>query len=492
MKTWLKVWLPRILVGLAAAVLFYALGRAAWMFLQYGWKVVAFPYPVDYGEGPILDQVMRAARFENIYQKNLSGLPFTISNYPPLYILAQVPFAWIAGAAYWYGRGLSFLSVLAAGLLIGLTLYTLTKNWLAGVVGGLMLTTMPYILHWAPFSRVDLLALGLSWAGLFVVTRWGQTKKGLIWGAALLTAAVFTRQSYGLAAPMAAFVFLLSEKPRKRALVLAGWALAFGVVGLAVVMVTSRGGFFFNIVTSNVNKFVWQTVEDYANKMWDKMPVLIVACGLFLVGAVWFKVKAWWLAAPYLLGAAASAVTIGKAGSNVNYLYELSAAFALIAGAYVGMPGKKVWWLRIPILLALAWQVNAVYDWARTDYYQNVMNRVDHEGAQIGELLKVVQQADGPVLADEFMGLVPLGGKQLVFQPFEYRMLSLAGAWDQQPMVDAIRSKEFAVILLYDTPYWNSRGERWTEEQNLAIEANYIKAGRYADTLIYIPYSSKK
>jgi hypothetical protein len=39
--------------------------------------------------------------------------------------------------------------------------------------------------------------------------------------------------------------------------------------------------------------------------------------------------QAWWLATPYLLASAASAVTIGKDGSNVNYLFELSAAWSL-------------------------------------------------------------------------------------------------------------------------------------------------------------------
>ncbi len=66
---WLKVkkWLPRLALVLAVVVIAWSLGRSLWMYLEYNWKTVTFPYPVDYGEGPVLDQVMRMARFQNIY-----------------------------------------------------------------------------------------------------------------------------------------------------------------------------------------------------------------------------------------------------------------------------------------------------------------------------------------------------------------------------------------------------------------------------------------
>lgn len=78
-----KKWLPRLILGLAALGLIWELGRASLLYLEYNWKTVTFPYSVDYGEGPILDQVMRMAKLQNIYRPNPTEIPYTISNYPP-------------------------------------------------------------------------------------------------------------------------------------------------------------------------------------------------------------------------------------------------------------------------------------------------------------------------------------------------------------------------------------------------------------------------
>ena len=115
------------------------------------------------------------------------------------------------------------------------------------------------------------------------------------------------------------------------------------------------------------------------------------------------------------------------------------------------------------------------------------MARVNNNREAIAQLQKTVNEAEGPVLADEFIGLVPLSGRQLYFQPFEFKQLSVANVWDETAFIDDINHKEWALILLYDPPTWNSIGERWTEAQILAIETNYTKVGRYADTIIYKP-----
>lgn len=485
---WLKVkkWLPRLALVLAVVVIAWSLGRSLWMYLEYNWKTVTFPYPVDYGEGPVLDQVMRMARFQNIYLPNPTQIPYTISNYPPLYHLVQTPFAWIHGPAYWYGRGISALSILAAAVFIVLTLQAVTKDWLASVIGGVTLLAIPYILQWSPFCRVDSLALGVSWAGLFVIVRWPNHRKALIAGAALLTAAIFTRQSYALAAPFAAFVWLISQKPRLQALKLAAWVAGMGLAAFLVIMLLSKGGFYFNIITSNVNQFYWNTVKDYAKAIWEHMPYLVISSSLFILLAAFFHVRSWWLATPYLLAATASAVTIGKAGSNVNYLFEFSAGLAFMAGAILAAAGKK-WWSKAILVLLLAVQVAYIYPWTKDNYYTWVMGRVENEGGAIGLLQDYVHEAEGPVLADEFMGLVVLDNRQLVFQPFEFKQLSVASVWDETPFIQDLNAKKFDLILLYAPASWDSRHERWTQNQLDAIAKNYRQVGIIAQTIVLKP-----
>ena len=103
---------------------------------------------------------------------------------------------------------------MAVALFVGLTLHALTKDRIAALAGGLIFPAMPYVVRWSSLSRVDSLGLALSWAGLFVVARWPERWSVFV-SAMLLVAAVYTRQTYILAAPLAAFV--LSSRPRASA-----------------------------------------------------------------------------------------------------------------------------------------------------------------------------------------------------------------------------------------------------------------------------------
>ena len=118
-------------------------------------------------------------------------------------MLAQVPLVWLFGPALWYGRLISLLSVAAVALFVGLTLRA-DQRQDRGDSGGLIFPAMPYVVRWSSLSRVDSLGLALSWAGLFVVARWPEKRWSVFVSALLLVAAVYTRQTYILAAPLAA------------------------------------------------------------------------------------------------------------------------------------------------------------------------------------------------------------------------------------------------------------------------------------------------
>ena len=120
----------------------------------------------------MLDQTLRLAQFENIYRNSFVSPPYTISNYPPLFQLMQVPFARIVGPAFWYGRLISILSAVSAAVLIGLILHTLTSDWIAAAIGGFTLLAFPYLLQGSILNRVDTLALALSLGGLYATVRW--------------------------------------------------------------------------------------------------------------------------------------------------------------------------------------------------------------------------------------------------------------------------------------------------------------------------------
>ena len=96
---WNQKTLSWIIFILVLLLLLARLGIALFEYAQLARAALAFPFPLDYGEGPMLDQTLRLAQFENIYRNSFASPPYTVSNYPPLFQLIQVPLARRSGMA---------------------------------------------------------------------------------------------------------------------------------------------------------------------------------------------------------------------------------------------------------------------------------------------------------------------------------------------------------------------------------------------------------
>ena len=475
----------RVALFAATALLLLAQGLAALLFLRHGWDALAFPYPLNYGEGPLLDQSVRLAQFQNIYRTDLTTAPYVVSNYPPLFMLAQVPLVWLFGPALWYGRLISLLSVAAVALFVGLTLHALTKDRIAAIAGGLIFPAMPYVVRWSSLSRVDSLGLALSWAGLFVVARWPEKRWSVFVSALLLVAAVYTRQTYMLAAPLAAFVWLVAQGQRRRALETVAIAGGAGLVVFALLNIFTAGGFFLNTVTANLNDFRWERVSLNALGA-------LLACPLLLLGSLAFLLltprkgnRSWWLVAPYLLASIPSAVLVGKVGSDVNYLLELSAALGLATGAFIAWQRKRPR-LRIALIALLAVQVLTLAQSSRVP--SGLQDYVIEQRGEVAQLSRMVARADGPVLTDDYMGLLPQQGHRIYFQPFEMTQLSRDGDWDQRPILKDIGEEKFPLIMIWSPPFAREiKRDRWTPRMLEEIHDHYQRTDRLADMVIYRP-----
>ncbi len=486
MKKTLTFSLPNILLALAAAVLLIQFGAALNNYLFLSKQALAFPYPLDYGEGPLLDQVLRIGSGENIYHNDFSKPPYNISNYPPLFLLIQVPFTKIFGPAFWYGRAISLLCALLAALFIGLTLRTLTGDWLGPLVGGFLLLVFPYIQQWSLFNRIDTLALALSWAAVLVTIRWNEKRWGIPVAAALFIASIYTRQTYALAAPAGGFIWLLVMRRFRKAFQL---ALIVGGVSLGLFLlinILTRGGFFLNIVTANVNPFYWETVRWNWEGFYKHCYFLMVVAVIYIAGERFFNhTRTWPLVLPYLIGGTLTALTIGKDGSNVNYLYEFAAALCLATGAAISWI-QRYPRIRAAVLALLFFQVGIMLSWTQKDFNIQFTGKTSQEAA-IAKLYQIVRDTDGIVLTDEYMGLVPLAGKRIYYQPFEFKMLAEGGLWDQEPFLKDILDHKFGAILWFDPPTWDSIKARWTTSQQSMINSAYRQEDIIATTRILKP-----
>ena len=462
-------------------LIFSAVTLLIW--LAYQFLAITHRYSLDYGEAPLVDQAMRLASGQNIYRADISTPPYTISNYPPLYVSILSISVKLFGPAptFFVGRLISILCALISSLCLARILYVSTNDRFAALSAAFTFLAFPFVVFWSPLLRIDMLALALSLSGLCLLVTVPISSRSFMAAALLLVAAIFTRQSYALAAPLAGFVWLLVRDWRG-ALRLAALVGGLTLVLFFTLNALTRGGFYFNIVTANINEFKMELLKYNWGRFREAalIPLLIGGLSVVLIPRL---NPLWTLATPYLIGALVSAATIGKIGSNVNYLLELCAAVSLAAGAVIAWSRLHLSFhsLRAALLVLLAFGMVKMLHITLKDYTGDLRAR-RAAANELGELESWVAQMPGPILADEYMGMLTLQGRPLVIQPFEVTQLAWSGKWDQTPLLESINQKEYSSIIIYDRPWSN---ERWTPEMVNAINHSYVLADIIADNKVY-------
>ncbi len=475
---------PVMKIAISAALIVAAI--VAGLGIAHQFLALTHRYPLDYGEAPLVDQAMRLARGQNIYRADISAPPFTVSNYPPLYIATMAPFVAWFGPSFFFGRLISIVCAWICALCSGLIVWQATRDRAAASLSGLSFLAFPFVMRWSSFARIDLLALAFSLAALAVLVHRPLNNWRLVAGALLLVAAIYTRQSYALAAPLAAFVWVLLQEDIRRAFGLV--AITAGVSGglfLALNALTG-GGFYFNVVVANVNAWSADNLSWNLHRLTDMAPIFL-GLAIFSIALGAQRNPLWAMNMPYLAGTSLSFLTVGKVGSNVNYALELCAALSLAAGGVMAWARRRqaVW----PGLFAVALVGVQVAHMGRisweAEWPQLQARRNAAESLQ--RLEAIVAAAGDPVLADEYMGMLTLQGRPLYIQPFEVTQLALEGKWDQKPVLHGIETKQYPLILIHYFTGVAVYKERWTPQMLEAINRSYRLMGMYADTSVYRP-----
>ncbi len=86
------------------------------------------------------------------------------------------------------------------------------------------------------------------------------------------------------------------------------------------------------------------------------------------------------------------------------------------------------------------------------------------------------------------MGLIPLAGKPLYFQPFEFKQMADGKIWDKLAFLDEIYKHKFDVILWYEPASWKEAiVSRWTSMQIAEVLVSYDMVEKIGDVSVYRP-----
>lgn len=492
----------RVLVVLALVVL----GLLALRPFVYTWSVAAsYPYQLDREEGFILNQAVQLKAGATIYP-DLKDYPYTVGNYPPVFPALYAVALGLGGSGIGAGRFLVIVFVVGIVLLMAGIVHQFTKRRDAALLAPLLFLVTYELNYWMPFARVDLPALFFSLLGFFLFCRTGT--RWLVASAVAFAMAVYTKQTQ-LAAPLACAAALAWARRWRDLGLLSGVLVGVGAVAGFALLAATGGEFWRHLVTYNKNEFDWGgwlKILPHIARM-SLLPILAVLVLAPAVVATGRREESPPGVGPralavYFVLAVLSIVSIGKAGSDMNYLLEADALLALVAAVQVGRglawKSPARWQAASLVAAAVLLFAHGVYTTipagGPVPGTNSLIFRPRPTAEQRGiadQLLLIVDSAKGDVLSEDPTFLV-LARKPVLYQPFIMTQLAREKKWDQSRFLEDIASQRFSLIITYQDLAPGNLVVGFTEEMRTTILKHYqqegaaVLYGRFSPTMRFV------
>jgi hypothetical protein len=464
------------LMPVVSAILGAAVAVQVILFVLHAYQAIAFPYQLDYGEGPILQIALEVARGRPMYPP-VAEPPYLIASYEPAYYLVSALGVKLFGVGFWWGRLVSTLSVLATALFAGLIVWDRSNHRLASFVTGGTILAMPHFMVWATLMRVDAMALAFAVAGFWLFLRRARWA-----GIPLFSLGVFTRRTT-VAGMGAAFLGDAHRRGLRRATIAFAVQAALIAALLIGADLVTRGGMYAQLklhtATSLGKAWSWQQLWSLLWVPGNPSPLKLWPAyfAMTLIAALWaaFHREARVLLLWFVL-ACAIFLTSGRIGSAHNYLMEPTAIGAMMFGVMYAVLSRKPGMGQVGLML-LAGALAAQMVWTTQHLPQTLsilQPRVDPRASK--HIIDLIKETDGPALVED-TGLILLAGKEPPLMPFEFTMMARAKALDPEPVYRAVRAGRYSLVVLRFNPFdpleikLHKPGDDW-------------KAGRWPDGII--------
>jgi dolichyl-phosphate-mannose-protein mannosyltransferase len=434
---------PLALLALGALLAFFL-----WQFLAKAWLFLRSPFSADYGEGQVLALIQRM-QLDGTFFGDLQRYPMVLSNYPPVFMLVNVPGYELLGPTLLQPRLISLLSALAlAGLLFALLRRRTGDAWMAGAFA-LVFFAPWFVQTWAATARIDLPAQMLSVAGLYAFDRlWERGGVRRYVPFLLFGLAFYTRQTTLVAAAAVLGAMLLDPRRRgdfPRALA----AFAGPVLAVLVAMsVATRAQAWLHLFpyAAAADYDVAHMTRSYGHFLLLSSPLLLlVVAGLLRHPRALLRGPNLPFALFWALSLAALS-TIAKEGAGQNYFIEpfvatlLFAAIALGVLVEAGDVGRRTW----PAAVLVAAAAAGLVDYHSKRLHQAI--RAPQRARAFVELDALVKATEGPILSEN-LSVVVTNRKRAWVEPWGMMLLVKKGLWDPGALVGDCRRQMFELVV---------------------------------------------
>jgi hypothetical protein len=448
------------------------------VYLQFAGELARFPFDLDQGEGYDAWSAWMINLGHLPYTSN-AVFPYYSSNYPPLWsYLVSIPMAWL-GPGLAPARLLSTLSALMAAGVLGVAAQRLSGRAMAGALAAGFFLASPYVFHTTPLARVNSLALLFAVGGLTLLEV--PTRRRVLLGSLALLAALFTKPT-AMDAVIAGVLSVLLRQPRL-SLLSAGLIGGLGLAGLGLLMATTNGAFWLNVVAGNANSFDVGQLEAYLSNFSVLHCVVLALAAAECVHL--FRRRRWSPWGLYGVSAGLATTGVAKWGAGESYFLGAIAAVSVLSAVWVARfldstPTPRLRWglgaaLFIQALLLSHAIVSTALPWLpdrgpQSQFLGRAPSLDDERAARL--ISAEIARLNGPALSED-PSFAVVAGQPLVGNATQLRNLYLAGLWDPTPLVNDLRAHRYAIVILdaelYPEPVLAAIGQFYFLERSVQV-----------------------
>lgn len=430
---------------------------------------------VNLGE-PALSQNIRFLYEGRLPWRELSRPPFSLVPYGPAYLILAAFLKMFVAAPFWGGRLIGG----AASVGLAVLIFAYLRRWevctLLAFFLALFFVNHPFIGRWGFQVNVDMTAVFFSFLSFFFFDAWIRKnfEKKLFWflGVVFGVVAFFTKSS-AISGCASLMLYLLLVR-RFRLFFLSAVIMGAAILAIYTLLNFLTHGQYYFHTTYEISKrlFFPELFLRYWTVAFQESWLLVLASVLFL--AYCLIKKKHLLPGLYLFISACLTISLGKQGSDSNYLLEwcVVSVLALAQGA----SAQNRWLRTTALILCLAqlsiWVVARPPFQKMASQFQENMNFYEALTAQI-------RKVPGEILSED-MGILVASGKEIQYEPFPMGQMSYSGVWDQSRIINKLNRKDFDLAILYFYAPALKANRTFTPEFMEAFKKNYHYVGRLA------------
>ncbi len=359
-----------------------------------------YPFDLEWMEGGAVDHVIRVMEGKPLYiEPSPDFVPYI---YTPLSYYLGAIFSFIFGEGYLPLRILSILSITGCFAMLSLFTYKSTKDLILSLIPpGLFAATYVLCNNWFDIGRVDSLFLFLLLLSAYILHN-GKTAKKYWISAIVLYLAFMTKQSALIVFPF--FAVVAFRDHWKSGLVFAGTWLVTVFASILIYNGLSDGWFSYYIfkvgsgheILDNMYRDFWE-LDLYSVYQWPFVFALIFALAMMV--KMFSKENLIYLA---MAGGFVGMSYFGRlhSGGDTNVIMPAYAIIALLSilGMWrlINTSWVKGKWLAVTVPLIFTLLITQQFREMR--FYSANLLPNDKDVAAGNDILKIIKEADGPVM----------------------------------------------------------------------------------------------